>query len=169
MCGRRCTPWVTWSLIVILSLFWLASAFLMNNVLIFKYGYKPGDFSFLTLFASMFLQIGLLHVAGNLRFLWMFAAEAESRLGSFSFLLAYLVSGLAGQGQHTLVSAGSLVPTVGAAGAISRAFRSFSQCSSCSVCFTRRCLMSQCWFSVRPSTANGFKGTWALFCAVILQ
>jgi membrane associated rhomboid family serine protease len=114
------TPWVTSSLIVVLSLLWIVPAFLgVNNLLIFKYGYRPGEFSFLTLFASMFLHIGLLHVAGNLWFLWMFAPKVEARLGSFLFLLAYVVCGLGGQGLHTLFSPGSLVPTVGASGAIS--------------------------------------------------
>jgi membrane associated rhomboid family serine protease len=113
-------PWVTWSLIVILSLLWIVPAFAgINDELIFKYGYKPGDFSFLTLFTSMFLHIGMLHVAGNLWFLWMFAPRLEARFGSLLFLSAYLVSGLGGQGLHTLLSQGSLVPTVGASGAIS--------------------------------------------------
>jgi membrane associated rhomboid family serine protease len=116
----RGTPWATWSLIVILSLLRIVPAFLgMNNLLIFKYGYRPGDFSFLTLFTSMFPHIGPLHVAGNLWFLWMFAPKIEARLGSVLFLLAYLVCGLGGQGLHTLASPGSLVPTVGASGAIS--------------------------------------------------
>ncbi|MGA3227961.1 MAG: rhomboid family intramembrane serine protease [Acidobacteriaceae bacterium] len=114
------TPWVTWGLIVLLSLLWVVPAILgVNNQLIFKYGYRPGDFSLLTLFASMFLHIGLLHVAGNLWFLWMFAPKIEARLGSLLFVVAYLVCGLGGQGLHTLFSPGSLVPTVGASGAIS--------------------------------------------------
>ena len=113
-------PWVTWTLILLLSLLWIVPAFLgANNLLIDKYGYRPGSFTVLTLFTSMFLHIGLLHVAGNLWFLWMFAHKVEDKLGSPMFLLAYLVCGLGGQGLHTLLSPGSMVPTVGASGAIS--------------------------------------------------
>jgi membrane associated rhomboid family serine protease len=66
------TPWVTWTLIVLLSLLWIVPAFLgANNLLIDKYGYRPGSFTAFTLFTSMFLHIGLLHIAGNLWFLWI--------------------------------------------------------------------------------------------------
>lgn len=67
----------------------------------------------------MFLHIGLLHLAGNMWFLWMFAPKIEDRLGGFWFISAYLACGLGGQGLHTLFSPGSLVPCVGASGAIS--------------------------------------------------
>jgi membrane associated rhomboid family serine protease len=111
---------VTYSLIAIDSLLWIVPAFLgQNQWLIFQYGYRPGAFSWLTVFASMFLHIGLLHLAGNMWFLWMFGPRIEDRLGSFLYILAYIVCGLGGQGLHTLFSPGSLIPTVGASGAIS--------------------------------------------------
>jgi len=114
------TPWATWILIIVNSVLWVVPAFLgINNQLIHVYGYRPGAPTLLTLFTSMFLHIGILHVAGNMWFLWMFAHKIEARLGSFLFLVAYLICGLGGQGLHTLLSHGSLVPCVGASGAIS--------------------------------------------------
>jgi membrane associated rhomboid family serine protease len=114
------TPWITWTLIVINSTLWVIPTLLgINNHLIQEYGYRPGAPTFLTIFASMFLHSGLLHLAGNIWFFWMFAPKIEDRIGSLWFLLAYLFCGLGGQGLHTLLSAGSLIPCVGASGAIS--------------------------------------------------
>jgi membrane associated rhomboid family serine protease len=90
-----------------------------NQRLIFTYGYRPAAPSLLTIFASMFLHIGLLHVAGNMWFLWMFAPKLEARLGSLLFLFTYLISGVGGVGLHTLISSSSMIPCVGASGAIS--------------------------------------------------
>lgn len=114
------TPWITWTLIVVNPILWIAPTLLgLNNRLIQEYGYRPGAASFLTLFASMFLHAGFWHLAGNMWFFWMFAPKIEARLGSFWFIAAYLLCGLGGQGLHTLLSRGSLVPCVGASGAIS--------------------------------------------------
>ena len=114
------TPWITWTLIVVNSILWITPTLLgLNNRLIQEYGYRPGAASFLTLFASMFLHAGFWHLAGTMWFFWMFAPKIEARLGSFWFIAAYLLCGLGGQGLHTLLSRGSLVPCVGASGAIS--------------------------------------------------
>lgn len=114
------TPYVTYGLMVINSLLWLvATAMGQNQALIDSYGYRPGAPTFLTLFTSMFLHIGLMHVAGNMWFLWMFAPKVEGRLGSFWFLLAYLACGVGGSGLHTLLAHHALIPCVGASGAIS--------------------------------------------------
>ena len=113
-------PWVTCSLIVVNSLLWIVPTFLgINHQLILQYGYRPGVPSLLTLFTSMFLHVGLLHVAGNMWFLWMFAPKLEDRLGRFWFIVTYLVCGLGGNGLHTLFAHGSMAPCVGASGAIS--------------------------------------------------
>jgi membrane associated rhomboid family serine protease len=113
-------PWVTCTLIVVNSALWLAPTLLgINHQLIQTYGYRPGAPSVLTIFASMFLHAGLLHVAGNMWFLWMFAPKIEDRLGGLWFATAYLACGLGGAGLHTLFAHHSLVPSVGASGAIS--------------------------------------------------
>jgi membrane associated rhomboid family serine protease len=67
----------------------------------------------------MFLHAGFWHVAGNMWFLWMFAPKLEQRLGSWFFLVAYLICGLGAASLQTLLSPGSTVPMVGASGAIS--------------------------------------------------
>ena len=73
----------------------------------------------LTAVTSMFLHGGILHVAGNMLYLWIFGASVEQALGHARFLLFYVASGLAGTIAETLVAPGSAVPMIGASGAIS--------------------------------------------------
>jgi membrane associated rhomboid family serine protease len=75
----------------------------------------------LTILTSMFLHGGFLHIAGNLLFLWVFGNNVEDALGRLRFLLFYLGCGVAAALAQTLLSAAagdSLVPMVGASGAI---------------------------------------------------
>jgi membrane associated rhomboid family serine protease len=70
------------------------------------------------LFTSMFLHAGIVHVAGNMLFLWIFGDNVEDYLGHFRYLLFYLGSGLAAGITHLLLNIDSRMPTVGASGAI---------------------------------------------------
>jgi len=70
------------------------------------------------LFTSLFLHGSLLHVAGNMLFLWIFGDNVEDYLGHFSYLVFYLASGLAASSTHILLNLTSHAPTVGASGAI---------------------------------------------------
>jgi len=67
---------------------------------------------------SMFLHAGLMHLAGNMLFLWIFGDNLEDQLGHLGFLLFYLATGIAAALAHVAAAPGSLVPTVGASGAI---------------------------------------------------
>jgi membrane associated rhomboid family serine protease len=71
-----------------------------------------------TLFTSMFMHGGLMHLVGNLWFLWLFGDNVEDRLGHATFLLFYLLGGLAAAACHWLNDPSSQVPVVGASGAI---------------------------------------------------
>jgi rhomboid family protein len=73
----------------------------------------------LPLFTSMFLHGGFLHIIGNMWFLWIFGANVEDRLGSFPYLLFYIVAGIGSGISQTLFSWGSTIPSLGASGAIS--------------------------------------------------
>lgn len=72
-----------------------------------------------TLFTCMFLHAGLMHLAGNMWFLWLFGNNVEDRLGPARFLIFYLATGLAASGVHFAIAPLSVIPTVGASGAIS--------------------------------------------------
>ena len=69
-------------------------------------------------FTSMFLHGSWLHLLGNMWFLWIFGDNVEDMLGSWRFLVFYLLAGLGAGLAHYLVQPSSAVPTVGASGAI---------------------------------------------------
>lgn len=71
------------------------------------------------LFTCMFLHGGWLHILGNMWFLWIFGGNVEDRLGPFTYLLFYLICGIASGVTQTIFSWGSPIPSVGASGAIS--------------------------------------------------
>src|SRR3990172_2170188 len=72
----------------------------------------------LTLFSSMFLHGGWMHLIGNMWFLWLFGDNVEDRVGHWRFVLLYLTGGLAGALTHWFFNMNSTMPTVGASGAI---------------------------------------------------
>ena len=81
---------------------------------------EPGpDPIWLTLFTSMFMHGGWLHLAGNMLFLWIFGDNVEHRIGHVAYLVFYLVAGLVASFAQILVNTGSFIPTLGASGAIS--------------------------------------------------
>ena len=72
-----------------------------------------------TVLTHMFLHGGLLHLLGNIWFLWIFGGNVEWRLGPFRFLLFYLLAGFAAAAAQVAVGPFSVLPMVGASGAIS--------------------------------------------------
>ncbi|HZP36838.1 MAG TPA: rhomboid family intramembrane serine protease [Methylomirabilota bacterium] len=73
----------------------------------------------LTIFSSMFMHGGLFHIGGNMLYLWIFGNNVEDTLGHGRFLIFYLLSGVAAALAQTVVGPSSMVPMVGASGAIS--------------------------------------------------
>ena len=78
----------------------------------------PGSV-YLTLLTSMFMHASIMHILGNMVFLWVFGDNIEHRLGHVRYLLFYLLCGLAASLSHVLMNADSYVPSLGASGAIS--------------------------------------------------
>lgn len=78
-----------------------------------------GGSSWYTLFTSMFLHAGWLHLLGNMWFLWLFGNNVEDIMGHGRFLVFYLLGGLAAAAAQILVDPSSPAPMVGASGAIS--------------------------------------------------
>ena len=72
-----------------------------------------------TMLTSMFLHGGWGHLGGNMLFLWIFGDNIEHRLGHVRFVIFYLACGLAASLAHIVFNSGSIVPAVGASGAIS--------------------------------------------------
>ncbi|MGH2640247.1 MAG: rhomboid family intramembrane serine protease [Actinomycetota bacterium] len=84
------------------------------------------DKSWLTsIFVSMFLHGGWLHLAGNMLFLWIFGNNVEDRLGRIMFVSFYVLGGLAATGLQVAFDPNSAVPNVGASGAIAAILGSY--------------------------------------------
>jgi membrane associated rhomboid family serine protease len=75
--------------------------------------------SWLTVLSSMFMHGGWFHLIGNMWFLWVFGNNIEDSMGHVRFVVFYLVCGVAAAAAQTLAGPGSIVPMVGASGAIS--------------------------------------------------
>jgi rhomboid family protein len=73
---------------------------------------------FITVFTSMFMHGGWLHLGGNMLYLWIFGDNVEDRFGHAKFALFYLLCGIAATVAQVVVNAGSTIPNLGASGAI---------------------------------------------------
>lgn len=117
----RTTPGVTITLIalnVVVFLFQLLLSERAMDAFIFAFGVVPAQLSILSIFTSMFVHGGLAHLAGNMLFLWIFGDNVEDRLGHGRFIVFYLLCGVAAALAQVTLNPESLVPMVGASGAI---------------------------------------------------
>jgi len=89
-----------------------------NTITTESYGFKPGDAKISSAFAHMFLHGGIGHLLGNMIFLFIIGFAVEAVLGKIMYLSAYITTGLFALGLFTLSSIGSIVPLIGASGAI---------------------------------------------------
>jgi membrane associated rhomboid family serine protease len=102
------------------------------QALVFQFGFVPAHLThalggtshyplsatLLTIFTSMFLHGGLFHIVGNMWFLWIFGDNIEDYMGHFSYLIFYLLCGVAAAVTFIAINPSSTVPTLGASGAI---------------------------------------------------
>ena len=72
----------------------------------------------MTLFTAMFMHGGMMHLLGNMFYLWIFGDNVEEFLGTKRYILAYLGCGLAASAAQILAAPNSVIPTLGASGAI---------------------------------------------------
>jgi len=84
-----------------------------------------GKSVYLALLTCMFLHGSVLHLAGNMLFLWVFGNNVEDRLGWARYLALYLVGGLAATLGYAAVNQGAAVPLIGASGAIAAAMGAY--------------------------------------------
>ncbi len=121
------TPYVTYTLmavnILVFVMYW--AAYPGERALygfFLEWGMVPENITqgmdYHTVFTSMFLHGGWLHLAGNMLFLWIFGDNLEDEMGRVGYLLFYLASGIGAALIHVVSAPYSGVPTVGASGAI---------------------------------------------------
>ncbi len=128
--SRRTVPLVTYVLIVLNVLFFLVEMS-GGDAFIMKWAFIPSRFladpigDFPTLFTSMFMHAGWVHLGGNMLYLWIFGDNVEDRLGQGRFIIFYLLCGLAATFAQLAFSLGSDIPNLGASGAIAGVLASY--------------------------------------------
>jgi membrane associated rhomboid family serine protease len=121
--ARRTIPVVTYALIALNVLFFFVELS-GGDPFVEKWAFVPSRFlanpgaDFLTLFSSMFMHAGWVHLGGNMLYLWIFGDNVEDRFGHIKFTIFYLLCGLAATFAQLAFSMGSNVPNLGASGAI---------------------------------------------------
>ncbi len=121
--ARKSFPFVTYVLIALNVLFFFIELGGGEDFIV-KWAFVPSRFlanpvgDFPTLFTSMFMHAGWMHLGGNMLYLWIFGDNVEDRFGHVQFIIFYLLCGLAATFAQLAVSAGSDIPNLGASGAI---------------------------------------------------
>jgi membrane associated rhomboid family serine protease len=121
--ARRTVPIVTYALLAINIIVFIIELG-GGDAFIEKWAFIPNRFlanptgDFITLFTSMFMHAGWLHLASNMLYLWIFGDNVEDRFGHVKFLIFYLLCGLAATFAQLLFGSGSDLPNLGASGAI---------------------------------------------------
>jgi membrane associated rhomboid family serine protease/Zn-finger nucleic acid-binding protein len=117
---RKKFPIVTISIIVICVLMFYKQFEAANpNHFVQTFGFVPVNFFSLGLITSMFLHANVLHLAGNMLFLWLFGDNIEDRFNRLVFVLIYLFCGMFASALHAVFNWDSQMPVVGASGAVS--------------------------------------------------
>ncbi len=119
----RRVPWMNYTLIGanVLVFLWLkvvAPTDAAYQAALVRWGYIPAEGGLLQLFTCMFLHGGVLHLFGNMLYLYIFGDNVEARLGPLGYLLAYLGTGVAATLVYAGFNAEGTLPLVGASGAI---------------------------------------------------
>jgi len=115
-------PFVTYTIIGINSLVFIYQYLILSPELlghiISTYALTPATPSVITVFTSMFMHGGLMHIIFNMWFLWIFGDNIESVLGHKRYVLFYLLCGVGAALAQIQINTGSQIPMVGASGAI---------------------------------------------------
>lgn len=147
---RRRVPWVTWGIIVVNIIVFIYQFSLGSAMQAFVFAYSvvpvalvhgipqtslqgvPPDTPFLTpnpvyltLITAMFLHGGILHIGGNMLFLYIFGDNVEDRMGHLPYLFFYLFCGIVASLAQIFVNPNSTIPSLGASGAIAGVLASY--------------------------------------------
>src|SRR6266576_316029 len=117
----RTVPFLTVTIIILNGLAWFYELGLPREdlpVFLQQFGVVPAFFAPPTLISSMFLHGSWSHVLGNMWYLWIFGDNVEDRVGHGRFIIFYLLCGSAAALGQVAVDPNSMLPTIGASGAI---------------------------------------------------
>jgi len=119
--ASRTFPFITITIIVLNALAWMLELSLDPRELrefLYVYGVVPADFHAPTLVTSMFLHGSWSHILGNMWYLWIFGDNVEDQCGHGRFVVFYLLCGIAAAMGQVMINSSSMLPTIGASGAI---------------------------------------------------
>ena len=130
--GRPIVTYFIIGLCILIFLLQLSSQSYKTGQLFYSYGLIPSVLmnknqlpmdlyiipSWITIFTSMFMHGGFMHLIGNMLYMWIFADNIEDDLGYIKFLVFYLLAGIGAGMTQVLIDTNSQVPMVGASGAI---------------------------------------------------
>ena len=118
-------PYISWAIIAGCVVIYMWQSGLhpqLEQRFIISYGVVPArlfsEFDIFSIFSSMFLHGGFMHLASNMLFLWIFGDNIEEALGKFRFLLFYGLCGIAAALTQAIIDPASPIPLIGASGGI---------------------------------------------------
>jgi membrane associated rhomboid family serine protease len=117
----RTTPYITVTIIGLNAMAWLFELLQPREALndfLTAYGVVPASLAWPTLITAMFLHGSWSHVIGNMWYLWIFGDNVEDRVGHGRFIVFYLLCGIAASLGQVVMDPSSMLPTIGASGAI---------------------------------------------------
>jgi membrane associated rhomboid family serine protease len=158
----RTFPFVTIAIIILNALAWVLELSLAPFELerfVRAYGIVPADLHLPTLVTSMFLHGSWWHVIGNMWYLWIFGDNVEDRCGHGRFVVFYLLCGIAAGLGQIVMNPHSLLPTIGASGAIAGVMGAYFVLYPQSRVLT---LVPFLWFEVIEVPAIVLLGFWFL-------
>ena len=128
--ARRTVPVVTYVLIALNILFFLVELsggdpFIERWAVVPRRLLANPAADFPTIFTSMFMHAGWVHLGGNMLYLWIFGDNVEDSFGHVKFLIFYLLCGIAATAAQLVFTTGSNVPNLGASGAIAGVLGSY--------------------------------------------
>ena len=134
-------PYISWAVLAlcILVFMWQISLGAAQHAAVLAYGMIPARlFGFdlpvgtpelvpdwMTLFSSMFMHGGIMHLAGNMLYLWIFSDNVEDSIGHGKFIVFYALCGVAAALAQAFVDIRSPIPMIGASGAIAGVLGSY--------------------------------------------
>lgn len=121
--GRHRTPVVTYALLA-LNIFVFLLELMLGDAFIMEWAFVPARFvtspilESTTIFSAMFMHAGLMHLGGNMLYLWIFGDNVEDNFGHFKFFVFYILSGIGATALQFIFTPNSNIPNLGASGAI---------------------------------------------------
>lgn len=178
---RHITPFVTYTLVALNVLVFVLLQQGGNNEFTYGWSYVPREITtgqdligafrvgsgqlrladspspiYLTLLSAMFMHGDFMHLGGNMLYLWIFGDNVEDRMGHVKFLTFYLLTGLLASAAQIVVGPGSIIPNLGASGAIAGVLGGYL------MLFPRKGIRVMMGYSVTQLPAIVVVGLWGL-------